>query len=102
MNVIQKEYKRDEFIKFMGKYGVSDEVISNFVDVPETIIKNDHKFHLVITSRWYNIGKTHYEFELNYYSPKLMEYLFSLKVYNDIEISVIHLVNELKKAGLFS
>ena len=97
MCVEEKQYKRKEFIKFMNKYGVEEETISKFVDVPEKIIENEYEFNLIITSRWYNIGKTYYEFELNYYSPELMEYMFSLKVYRDIEISVNHLVNELKK-----
>lgn len=99
MGVKQKNYKREEFIDFMKKYGVGDDVISNFVGVPETIIKNGDKYYLTITTKWYDIGKTYYEFELNYYSSKLMEYLFSLKIYYDVEVSVIHLVKELKKSG---
>lgn len=99
MGVKQRNYKRDEFINFMKKCGVGNEIISDFIGIPETIIKDGDKYHLIIISRWYDTGKTHYEFELNYYSSKLMEYLFSLKIYKDVEISVIHLIKELKKMG---
>lgn len=97
MGVKQTKYKKGEFVEFMEKLGVGGEIVSDFKKVPEVIKKNDYNFNLVITCSWYDIGKTYYEFEINYYSPKLMEYLFSLKIYNDIEISVNHLIHELRK-----
>ena len=101
MKVYPKEYTKSEFLKFMRKLGVDEDVISDFEIVPDIIKKNGSNFRLYISSRWYDVGNTHYEFELNYYSSKLMEYLFSLKVYNDIEISVNHLICELKKHNYY-
>lgn len=100
MCVEEKQYKRKEFIKFMNKYGVEEETISKFVDVPEKIIENEYEFNLIITSRWYNIGKTYYEFELNYYSPNAMEFLFKYKISNNIEDSLSFIEHELEKYNL--
>lgn len=97
MAVKQTKFSKEDFIKFMKKLGVGEEIISDFQKVPKFIKKNDYDYSLVIICRYYDIGKTYYEFELNYYSSKLMEYLLGLKIYNDIEITINHLIRELKK-----
>jgi hypothetical protein len=101
MIVKPKEYNKQEFLKFLDKNGVNKELISKFKKIPERLRIDDSTFKLNIHSRWYDIGNTYYEFELNYYSPKLMEYLFNFKVYKDVEISINHLICELKRRGFW-
>jgi hypothetical protein len=48
---------------------------------------------------WYGDGNTHYEFELNYYSEDLIEYLFSSKVFKNIKLSINNIICELFKAN---
>ena len=99
MGVEQNEFNKKEFIEFMSINDVSDEIIKRFKKIPEKIHKNDSKYDLVVQTRWYNVEKTYREFELNYYSEKIMEYLLSFKVYNDIELSINHLECELRIMG---
>ena len=41
------------------------------------------------------VNNTSYSFELNYYCENKIEFLFSLKVFSDVEISINNLVYEL-------
>ena len=96
-----REYSKNDFTKFLNKYGVNDEVVTDFKKIPETLNVNGEEFELKILTRWYNIGNTYYEFEFNYYSERIIEFLFGFKVYNDVEISINHLLCELKRHGHF-
>jgi hypothetical protein len=99
MTVYQKTYERDEFIHFLEKIHVGDTVINKFKELPETFVKNGTEFNLYISSIWHSKGKTYYEFELNYYSEKLIEYLFGSKVFTDVEFSINYLLCEIKNAN---
>ena len=95
MCIYPKKYNKKNFIIFLKKNGVSNEIIAKFVLLPKTIIHNGFKFKLDINTTWYNIDNTYYHFELNYYSIDCIEYLFSPKVFNDVEISINNLNYEL-------
>jgi len=100
MRTYPKKYTNEEFLKFLEKNNVNDEIINKFVKLPETVERSGDKFQLDINSTWYNKGNTYYEFELNYYSDNLVEYLFSSKVFTDVEISINYLQCELVAKNL--
>ena len=93
--IFPKEYSKKEFVEFLKKNNVNENIITKFVELPESVVRSGDTFDLYINTTWYNVGDTHYEFELNYYSKQNIEYLFSLKVYKDIETSINSLTCEL-------
>jgi len=95
MGIYPKKYTKAEFIKFLEKNNVGDNIITKFVELPEVVERNGHKYEFYINSTWYNTGNTHYNFELNYYSEELIEYLFNSKVFSDVEISINNLMCDL-------
>jgi hypothetical protein len=88
MKIYPKKYNKKEFNKFLIKYNVDDDIINKFEELPEIIERSGNTYKLDINVIWYNVGITHYTFEINYYSEELIEYLFGLKVYTDIELSI--------------
>lgn len=95
MSAFPKKYDKEKFIKFLEKNNVNDGIIAKFVELPERVTRNGHIYDLYISVTWYNVGNTHYEFELNYYSENLIEYCFNSKVFNDVELSINYLLCEL-------
>lgn len=100
MGVYPKKYCKEEFLDFLEKNNVSDTIIAKFVELPETVERSGNTFKLDINSTWYSIGDTFYNFELNYYSKELVEYLFNSKVFGDIEVSINYLMCELINKNL--
>jgi hypothetical protein len=98
MAVYPKGYSKDDFIKFLQKINVSDKVIEKFNELPEKIKHKKSEYKININSTWYSTGNTHYTFELNYYSEENIEYLFTPKVFNNIERSINYLHCELINA----
>jgi hypothetical protein len=98
MGVYPKDYNKDSFLAFLRKNNVSDKIIDRFNELPEIIKHKGHEYKLNIVSTWYSIGNTHYNFELNYYSEEIIEYLFSSKVFTDVERSINYLLCELINA----
>jgi hypothetical protein len=88
-------YSKNEFIHYLNKNNVSDSVIDNFQKLPETLTTKNSTYKLNIVSTWYNVNSTYYNFEMNYYSEELIEYLFSSKVFTDVEKSINYLYCEL-------
>ena len=95
MGVYPKKYSKEEFLVFLEKNNVKDTIITKFVELPKTVQRSGSVFELDINSTWYSEGDTHHNFELNYYSEELVEYLFTSKVFNDIEVSINYLTCEL-------
>jgi len=95
MGVYPKKYNKNEFLEFLEKINVNDDIINKFIKLPETVEHNGNTFKLDINSIWYSIGDTFYNFELNYYSNELVEYLFSSKVFCSVETSINYLLCEL-------
>ena len=95
MGVYPSKYNKEEFLKFLEKNNVNDAIISKFVELPEAVERSGNTFKLDINSTWYSIGNTFYNFELNYYSEELVEYLFGSKVFSDVELSINYLLCEL-------
>lgn len=96
MGAYSKRYTKGEFNTFLVGNNVDNDIIHKFGKLPETITKNDIVYSLYINVIWYSIGDTFYKFELNYYSEDEFEFLFSFKVFDNIEISIDNLLIELK------
>lgn len=95
MTAHPKKYDKESFNDFLKKRNVSETIINKFNELPELIERSGNTYKLDINVTWYNIGNTHYGFELNYYCEELIEYLFTLKVFPDIEVSINNLLCEL-------
>jgi hypothetical protein len=94
-----KTYTKEEFLQFLEKINVNENIINKFLELPETYKRNGNIFDLYITSIWHSEGKTFYEFEINYYSESLIEYLFGSKVFTDVEHSINNMLCEIKNAN---
>lgn len=102
MGVYPNQYSREEFLKkFLKKNHISKAIINKFIGLPEKIIVDGHDYDIYINVTFINVGDTCYNFELNYYSEELVEYLFNSKVLTDIEISINNLMCELINKGFF-
>jgi hypothetical protein len=101
MAVYPKTYGKEDFLKFLKKNNVNDIIISKFVELPDEVVRNGNTYGLYISSIWYSGGGTHYSFELNYYCEETIEYLFSSKVFNDVEVSINNLTCELMGINCF-
>lgn len=95
MKVSPRTYNKEAFIAFLHKNNVSNTVIEKFKLLPERLTRRRKEFKLYISSTWYDSGNTYYNFELNYYSEELVEYLFTYKVFTDVEKSINFLLCEL-------
>lgn len=102
MTAYPRTYCKNEFLNYLNKNNVSESVIDNFLKLPETLTTKNSKYELNITSTWYNVNKIYYYFEMNYYSEELIEYLFSPKVFTDVEKSINYLYCELINAKFIS
>jgi hypothetical protein len=95
MGVYPTGYNKEKFIEFLQKNHVNEDIIEKFNDFPVSVTKNNYIYRLNIICTWYSIGNTFYNFEFNYYSEELNEFLFSYKVFTDVEESINNLLCDL-------
>jgi len=95
MGIFPKKYSKEQFLKYLEKNNVGDNIIRKFNKLPEKLNTGNSEYKLTIISTWYDIGNTYYNFELNYYSEKLIEFLFTYKIFTDVEKSIDFLLFEL-------
>ena len=95
MQIFPVAYSKEGFIEFLQKNHVNETIIEKFKFLPEIVKKNNHLYKLNILCTWYNTGDTYYNFELNYYSEDQIEYLFSFKVFTNVETSIDNLICDL-------
>lgn len=100
MKIYPRLYSKEEFIKFLIDLNANEKIIKKFEKLPETIMHNGSKYDLYINATWYNFGDKHFNYELNYYSETLIEYLFNSKVFNNVELSINNLLCNLINAKL--
>ena len=100
MGVYPSVYKKKEFVEFLKEKNISNTIIEKFKHLPEKIIRNGNTYTQYICTIWYSIGNTFYNFELTYYCEEKIEFLFSFKVFTDVEISINNLVYELTNANI--
>ena len=102
MGVHPKKYNKEEFLKYLKRNKVNIEIINTFAKLPETIESTGTTFKLDVNTTWYSYGNSYYTFELNYYSEDVVEYLFNLKVFNDVGVSINYLLCELINNGFIT
>ena len=90
-----KRYTKHEFIKYLEKHKVGENIATDFKSLPEEIVRSGDTFRLDINSTWYPENETHYDFEMNYYSEDTVEYLFNSKIFTNIISSINYLLCEL-------
>ena len=95
MSIFPTEYSREQFIDFLKKNHENEIIIEKFKIIPENIKKNNYIYRLYIVSTLYNTDDIHYDFELNYYSEEQIEFLFSFKVFINVEDSINNLICDL-------
>lgn len=95
-------YNKESFEIFLINNNVDEKIIDKFNSLPDKLIRGGNIYDIYINSIWYSVGNTFYNFELNYYCEEKMEYLFSSKVFSDIEISINILLLELKKNNMLT
>lgn len=93
--IFPQKYDKNNFKGFLKKNNVDNNTLRKFNQLPENIEHSGNTYNLDINITWYNIENTYYTFELNYYSEELIEYLFSSKVFKDVEKSINFLLSEL-------
>jgi len=95
MEIYPQKYTKEDFLVYLEKINAKDIIITKFLELPELIVRSGNTFKLDITTVWYDEDETYYNFELNYYSEELVEYLFNSKVFRDVESSINYLLCEL-------
>jgi len=95
MGIHPKTYDKETFLDFLDKNNVNEITYNKFKELPEFVERSEIKFKLDINVIWYSHGNTHYTFEINYYSEELIEYLFSSKIFYDVDTSINFIVCEL-------
>lgn len=97
MSIHPRNYNINEFKKFLEDNHVEEKIIKKFLELPELVTVGNNKYKIYLTSTRYNDGDIYYNYELNYYCESLMEFLFPLKVFGEVELSINTLLLELKK-----
>ncbi len=87
-NTVSKKYSKEEFLEFLKNYNINENIINKFIELPKFIKQKDSVFELDINVTYYSTKNTYYEFEINYYSQELIEYLFNWKVFKNVEHSI--------------
>mgnify|MGYP006292889513 CR=1 FL=1 len=85
MNKLPTNYSKKDLVEFLNENGIRNGVIERIKNLPETLDVDDKKYDLNIIASWHSEGDTRYEFEMNYYSPDTMEFLFKYKIFNSVE-----------------
>jgi hypothetical protein len=94
MGVYPKGYNKEEFIVFLQENYVNNAIIEKFKVLPENVKKNNHNYKLNIVSTFVSVGMFN-NFELNYYSEDQIEFLFSYKIFTNVEESINNILCDL-------
>jgi len=100
MGTYPKGYDKNSFIKFLNENKVSIGITEKFKTLPEKVIYRENEYKLNIVSTWFSVGDTFYNFEINYYCDKEIEFLFGYKIFKDVELSIDFAIKELEKLKL--
>lgn len=85
MKTIAKKYNKTEFLKYLIKNNVSDNIVFNFNELPEVIERNGNVYDIYINLILYIVNPPYCKYELNYYSENIVEFLFTFKAFDNIE-----------------
>jgi hypothetical protein len=88
MNIFPKIYTKTEFLELLITNNINDNIIHKFNKLPEHIEINKSTYFIYINVTQYGVKNPTFNYELNYYSNDLIEFLFNSKVFSRIELSV--------------
>ena len=94
-----KTFKKQELIRYLMDNGVVNGMLIRLENLPDILHVNNYDYVFNAITTWRERGHTYHEFELNYYSEENMEFLFTYKIFNDVEVSLNFLECELAKKG---
>jgi hypothetical protein len=100
MNIFPKIYTKTNFIEQLISNGINDNIIIKLNKLPEYVKSNNSIYSIYINVIQYGIENSTFNYEFNYYSNDLIEFLFNSKVFSDIELSVNNLLCDLMNAKL--
>jgi len=102
MEAYPNNYNKKTFIEYLKKNHSTSSVAERFEKLPVTVTHNDIEYRLNIVKTYYAGGGSFYNFELNYYSDESLEFLFTYKIFQDVEDSVRYLECELLNGNFIS
>jgi len=98
MNIFPKIYNKKEFLTQLIETKTKEETIINFNKLPESLNHKGSEYLIYINVTKYGIKNVTHNYEINYYSKELIEFLFNSKVFNRVELSINNLLCDLMNA----
>ncbi len=95
MNIFPQIYSKEEFLELLITNNINDIIIHKFNKLPEFIEINKSTYFIYINVTQYGVKNPTYNYEINYYSNDLIEFLFNSKVFNSVELSINNLLCDL-------
>lgn len=79
---------KNELKEFLSSINIEENIINKIDEFPDFLNVDCDDYDLFINISPINIIDNQYNYELNYYSYNNSEFLFTPKVFSDIEISI--------------
>lgn len=102
MEAYPKKYTIKTFIEFLSENNETIPLIERIEKLPPTLIHENIEYNLNIVKTYYVGDGSYFNYELNYYSNNSLEFLFTYKIFQEIEDSVHHLECELQNEKFIS
>lgn len=102
METYPKKYNKITFTEYLEKINTSTQLLERFERLPAMLIHNNIEYELNVIKTYYAGDGSYFNFELNYYSDDILEFLFTYKIFQDIEDSVNYLECELINENFIS
>jgi hypothetical protein len=100
MGAYPSGHSKETFVKFLNESNVNIKIVEAFKSLPDKVTYKDSEYKLNIISTFFSIGDTYYNFEINYYSDKAMEFLYKYEIFTDVEKAINNATKRLKEMGL--
>jgi len=100
MNVFPKTYNKEEFLTNLIENQTTNNIVDIFKKLPNKININGNAYNIYINVTKYGIKNPTYNYEFNYYSEDLIEFLFNSKVFSNIELSINNLLCDLMNVNI--
>lgn len=94
-----KTFNKKEFIKFLKVSNVDKALLERVEKLPKLVHKNKTDYKININYDYLDKEEVQ-QFEINYYSNKLYEFLFPYKIHEDLESSLDNIEKELNDRGI--
>lgn len=102
MNIFPQIYTKAKFLELLTTNNINDNIIHKFNKLPEFIEINKSTYFIYINVTQYGVKNPTFNYELNYYSNDLIEFLFNSKVFNSVELSINNLLCNLMNIKLIN